>query len=450
MSPDLLQPWADNPRDNHDSVARVVASIKRFGFGAPIVARRENLEIIAGHTRWFAARQLQLVSVPVRLLDISEYEAHLLALTDNRLTERTEWSDKLPELLARYELSDVQLAGWDDLPMLSLAGSGADGELGESTERSLAFDVFPVAMIADAQVESMLNVTHDAYALTTGDVMVELNRCAAGGKPLVGCADRWFPHRYDVLAGQSKHTPNDTLRDAVALRGVVEMCAKVGRAPNSSAILNASQLYHGRQGARQFPIHVARDVYARYSRQNAAVLDPCAGWGGRLLGWLCARQGGTYYGVDASSQTVSSFGRMIGDLNIHNATIEHSAFEDIEFEPNTFDFAFTSPPYFNVERYSADAEQSCVRYLDYDSWRLGFLEPLVRLTLRALRPGCAFALNVSDARENQIARDATAIARELGADIELSAKIDVGGGAPAGNMGMVGTKEDLILMRKRT
>src|SRR6185312_3782099 len=35
-----LRPWADNPRKNDDAVPAVVASIKRFGFGAPILARR--------------------------------------------------------------------------------------------------------------------------------------------------------------------------------------------------------------------------------------------------------------------------------------------------------------------------------------------------------------------------------------------------------------------------
>ena len=46
-----LVPWENNPRDNDYAVDAVANSIKRFGFGAPIVARKSDLMIIKGHTR---------------------------------------------------------------------------------------------------------------------------------------------------------------------------------------------------------------------------------------------------------------------------------------------------------------------------------------------------------------------------------------------------------------
>ena len=95
-----------------ESVERVAESIARFGFGAPIVARADNREIIAGHTRWLAAQQLQLERVPVRLLDISEADAHVLALADNRYTELTAWDDSLGEVLRELSVDDVHFAGW--------------------------------------------------------------------------------------------------------------------------------------------------------------------------------------------------------------------------------------------------------------------------------------------------------------------------------------------------
>src|SRR6188472_727457 len=55
-----LHPWPNNPtKDDPASVRRVAESIKRFGFGAPLVARAENGEIIAGHTRFKAAQLLK-------------------------------------------------------------------------------------------------------------------------------------------------------------------------------------------------------------------------------------------------------------------------------------------------------------------------------------------------------------------------------------------------------
>jgi len=122
LATDTLSLWADNPRLNAGEPVRKVAdSIKRFGFGAPIVARKANREIIAGHTRWLAAKQLGLSEVPVRLLDISERDAHVLALADNKLGEAAEWAPTLSELLSKLDTADTLVAGWTqaDLDRLS-------------------------------------------------------------------------------------------------------------------------------------------------------------------------------------------------------------------------------------------------------------------------------------------------------------------------------------------
>lgn len=117
-----LHPWPENPRLNEgEPIRRVMESIKRFGFGAPIVARTENREIIAGHTRWKAAKALKMARVPVRLLDLDEREAHLLALADNRLTELTEWSDGLTSVLSSFSLAEASLAGWKEADLDALA-----------------------------------------------------------------------------------------------------------------------------------------------------------------------------------------------------------------------------------------------------------------------------------------------------------------------------------------
>jgi len=111
---DRLVPWADNPRDNAAAVAGVAASIERFGFGAPIVARSANGEVIAGHTRLLAARELGLAVVPVRWLDLSADEAHALALADNKLAEAAEWDGSALE---------AALASLGDDPLRALFGA---------------------------------------------------------------------------------------------------------------------------------------------------------------------------------------------------------------------------------------------------------------------------------------------------------------------------------------
>jgi len=119
-----LTAWAKNPRKNDLAVPRVVESIKRFGFAAPILARRADGEIIAGHTRLKAAQVLGLDKVPVRYLDLDPADAHLLALADNKLNEVAEWDDAgLAALLSEYGLPDAELAGWDSGEISKLADS---------------------------------------------------------------------------------------------------------------------------------------------------------------------------------------------------------------------------------------------------------------------------------------------------------------------------------------
>lgn len=108
---DQLHVWKDNPRKNDgEPVKKVVESIKRFGFASPIVARR-NGEIIAGHTRYKAAKQLKLDRVPVRYMDLEPDAAHLLAIADNRTAQETEWDDDvLKAVLGQLESQGANLA----------------------------------------------------------------------------------------------------------------------------------------------------------------------------------------------------------------------------------------------------------------------------------------------------------------------------------------------------
>jgi ParB-like chromosome segregation protein Spo0J len=122
-----LKRWADNPRRNEKAVPKVMASMKRFGWGAPILARKADGEIIAGHTRLSAAEALGMTRAPVRFLDLDPADAHLLALADNKLNEVAEWDDAaVARILSDYGLDDAALAGWDSAELDKMAASIPD------------------------------------------------------------------------------------------------------------------------------------------------------------------------------------------------------------------------------------------------------------------------------------------------------------------------------------
>jgi hypothetical protein len=69
---------------------------------------------------------MKLAQVPARFLDISEREARLLALADNRIPELTEWSETLGTILSGYDLVEVEMAGWSKEDLEKMAGEISD------------------------------------------------------------------------------------------------------------------------------------------------------------------------------------------------------------------------------------------------------------------------------------------------------------------------------------
>jgi site-specific DNA-methyltransferase (adenine-specific) len=125
-----LVPWDQNPRINDEAVAEVAGSIKRFGWASPIIARRADSMVIAGHTRLKAAQKLGINKVPVRWMDLDPAEARMLALADNKLNERALWDDSvLSEVLAELEAEAADLSGlgWEQSELDALL-SGASVE----------------------------------------------------------------------------------------------------------------------------------------------------------------------------------------------------------------------------------------------------------------------------------------------------------------------------------
>lgn len=106
-----LKPWKDNPRNTEKAVTAVAKSISRFGFNVPILCNPEY-QIIAGHTRFEAAKRLKLDTVPVIVLSLSTDEQGLFAIAENRTSELADWdSQKLRTIMDRLNEEDVDLSG---------------------------------------------------------------------------------------------------------------------------------------------------------------------------------------------------------------------------------------------------------------------------------------------------------------------------------------------------
>ena len=93
-----LKPYKRNPRKNDGAVDAVAASIKEFGFKVPIVIDADG-EIIAGHTRFKAAKKLGLKEVPCIIADdLTPDQIKAFRLADNKTAELADWDFELLQL----------------------------------------------------------------------------------------------------------------------------------------------------------------------------------------------------------------------------------------------------------------------------------------------------------------------------------------------------------------
>ena len=127
-----LHPYANNPRKNDQAVDAVANSIREFGFKVPIVIDK-NGEIIAGHTRYKAAKKLKLKEIPCIIADdLTEEQIKAFRLADNKVGELAEWD---------FEALNIELDGITDIDMEQF---GFDLDVSEE-EKEVIEDDFNIA-----------------------------------------------------------------------------------------------------------------------------------------------------------------------------------------------------------------------------------------------------------------------------------------------------------------
>lgn len=93
-----IKMYENNPRNNDGAVEYVANSIKEFGFKVPIVLDKNNI-IVAGHTRYKAAKLLNITEIPCIIADdLSDEQVKAFRLIDNKAAELASWDNDLLNL----------------------------------------------------------------------------------------------------------------------------------------------------------------------------------------------------------------------------------------------------------------------------------------------------------------------------------------------------------------
>ena len=108
-----IKPYEKNPRNNDNAVDAVAASIREFGFKVPIIIDKDNI-IVAGHTRYKAAKKLGLKTVPcIKADDLTDEQVKAFRLADNKVAEQAEWDFELLNEELETITIDMEQFGFD-------------------------------------------------------------------------------------------------------------------------------------------------------------------------------------------------------------------------------------------------------------------------------------------------------------------------------------------------
>ena len=185
----------------------------------------------------------------------------------------------------------------------------------------------------------------------------------------------------------------------------VRKLLKYGKSPNDMRSMFA---FVGAGYCSNFRPATAKTIYELYGKGNCKVLDTSSGFGGRLLGFFTAKNTDEYVGIDPN--TADSCNKFIEFMQMRfginkKAYVNKIGSEDFTIEnypqyENYFDISFTSPPYFDTEKYSDSDTQSYKKFNTYDAWVDGFYRNTIYNSCNALKLDGTFAINIFEKVDN--------------------------------------------------
>ena len=178
--------------------------------------------------------------------------------------------------------------------------------------------------------------------------------------------------------------------------------AKAGEPTLTSSLLK-SIISHKK--CSRFPVTTAKFVYSRY--KPTSVIDPCFGWGDRMGAAYACPHVLRFHGIDPRRDARIAFHQQDEIYNECRdvkctGTFTQGRAEVCPMLSETFDVAFTSPPFFDLEIYTDDKTQSTQMYAGASHWLNGFLMPLMSRLSTCLTHNGILAIHMKDTHRTRI------------------------------------------------
>lgn len=273
-----------------------------------------------------------------------------------------------------------------------------------------------LAIIAKQIVENPNSVLVDTYTpdertkdwrslekklvIDGGDVIHIDTRTRPGHKIL----DHFMPHFYSVK--NYKGVSVRGLFTQAALEKALIQNIQMHSTPYNSEIRRMIVMTGGLGSVSKYRTVTSKAIVQYFAAKR--VLDPCTGWGGRMLGTLAAGADTTYVGCEPDPNTAKGLCGILEDTAIPLTVRSRGRIIEKPAEValaeiaalDKFDLVLTSPPYFNLELYTA-GDQSTAIHKTWEDWTEKWLKPVILGCLACLKEGGVSCWNVKNFKSDK-------------------------------------------------
>lgn len=275
---DSIKPYKNNAKLHpEEQIEQIKKSIEQFGMADPIGVWKD--EIVEGHGRLIACKELGMKEVPIIRLDhLTDEERKAYTLAHNKLTMNSDFDfDILQEELMNIDTINMEDFGFD----LSL-DLDYEVNINEKDDTIFYFDKEEIKkdIVDNWYVKKELkDFINDIIDIPTAKY--QFNRLCQGYKDGYNISLLFNPHRLTCPTHRNKGIYYG-LRDSQKFREnyarfLVEVANKVY--PQCEYYKQISLGMSNYQYVNEFQPYLARDIYKKYCKDGDKILNPCAGWG---------------------------------------------------------------------------------------------------------------------------------------------------------------------------
>lgn len=255
-------------------------------------------------------------------------------------------------------------------------------------------NIFPITYYTDKEVHKEIEKCINKNFAFEGNL---LNHRFNQGSSLL----KWmFPNSNNTFLGTDNRTMLNKFYTDHTLRRAINFALKYDKHAQPARVQGGLRMIGGSTTTNFKAMH-AKALCERYCPEGGTVYDFSCGFGGRMLGALSSKNNYKYIGVEPCVETYDSLlrlGNYIEEVTGRNDSYEIHNVGSEEFfgEAGSVDFAFSSPPYFNLEKYSDEPTQCYNKYPVLDEWFEGYVKKTIQNTYDMLKDGGVYAVNIAD------------------------------------------------------